>query len=126
MSTEDYLAAFDLWLSLHVNAALKAGKDLAYCDRHFNSSLKLDEYGSAWDYVMLEPGAIPPGGRAWSVCRLHGVLPQPAAKVMPEKKVVSLQARRERNLIGRMAEVLFTPPPQPKIRRAKPNLRLVG
>ena len=62
MSTEDYLAAFDLWLSHHVNAALKAGKDLAYCDRRLNSGLKLDEYGSAWDYVMLEPGGgAPPG-----------------------------------------------------------------
>ena len=73
MTIQDYLAAFDQWLSQHIYAASKAGKDLAFRDRRLNCALKLDDDAGAWDYVLLEPGAAPPPGRDWSVYRLHGV-----------------------------------------------------
>ncbi len=60
MDMQDYLTAFDHWLSLHICAAVKAGKDLAFRDRRLNCALKLDDDGAAWDYLMLQPGAAPP------------------------------------------------------------------
>jgi|GEM_PF-7014382 hypothetical protein len=94
-----YLSTFDQWLSQHIYIAVKSGKDLAFRDRRFNSILKLDEDGAAWDYVMLEPGSpVPPGG-AWSVYRLHGVQPNVAR--------LETVAPKRRNLIEYLTQAAF-------------------
>ncbi len=85
MTIQDYLTAFDQWLSNHIHAAVKAGKDFAFRDRGLNCALRLDDDGAAWDYIFLDPGAAPPPGHAWSVYRLHGVVPSdpPAEPPVP-------------------------------------------
>lgn len=103
LNTQDYLTAFDHWLSQHICAAVKAGKDLAFRDRRLNCALKLDDDGAAWDYLMLEPGAAPPPGHVWSVCRLHGVQPPAPAIAPPRAKTV----QRRRALIDNLAEAVF-------------------
>ena len=103
MTVQDYLTAFDQWLSQHICAANKAGKDLAFRDRRLNCSLKLDDDGAAWDYIFLEPGAAPPPGRDWSVYRLHGVEVTDAPIPLPAPKV----RRRRSALIARLVEAVF-------------------
>jgi hypothetical protein len=76
VSAEEYLTALDGWLTRYIGAATKAGQDFAFCERHMNSGLQLDEDGSAWDYAFLEPGAPSPG-KAWTVYRLQGAAPAP-------------------------------------------------
>jgi hypothetical protein len=101
---EDYLAAFDLWLTCHIQAATKSGKDFAYCERGAISALQLDDSGSAWDYAFLEPGAPSPGP-AWTVYRLSGVparLPTPA----PSPTVVVFQRRSK---VADLVKTLFGP-----------------
>ena len=131
MSTQDYLTAFDRWLSQHICAATKAGKDFAFFDRRLNCSFKLDDDGAAWDYVLLEPGEDPPPGRAWSVYRLQGVARRPAQEL-----TVSIERRRQGDLIGRLMQAVFgSPKPQGRAHGRgqargdagrKPQLRLVG
>ena len=122
MSAQEYFDAFDFWLSQHVNAALKAGKDLAFRDRRFNCGFKLDDDGAAWDYVFLAPGEEPPPGRAWSVYRLHGVAPGPKPKA--DMRVACLESRREQDLVGRLTAAVFgVARPRAK---GRPHLRLVG
>lgn len=103
MDMQDYLTAFDHWLSQHIHAAVKAGKDLAFRDRRLNCALKLDDDGAAWDYLMLDPGAAPPPGHIWTVYRLHGAEPPPPAVAPPRPTVL----RRRRALIDSLAQTLF-------------------
>jgi len=77
MDADEYLTAFDLWLSRYIESAMKAGKDLAFRDRKAHGEAALDDSGSAWDHLLLEPGAPSPG-RGWTVYRLQGVAPKPA------------------------------------------------
>jgi hypothetical protein len=121
MDVQDYLGAFDHWLSQHIHAAAKAGKDLAFRDRRLNCALKLDDDGAAWDYLMLNPGAAPPPGHVWTVYRLHGVEPPAAAVAPPLPKTL----RRRRALIDRLAQALFGLGRAPAKRKAS-HLRLVA
>jgi hypothetical protein len=100
MTIEDYLTAFDQWLSQHIYAATKAGKDFAFRDRRLNCALKLDDDGAAWDYVLLDPGASPPPGHAWSIYRLQGVGPSQAP---PAPRA----DRAERATVAGLAEAVF-------------------
>ena len=98
VTAQEYLAAFDTWLSQHIHAAMKSGKDLAFKERRMNFVLKLDDDGSAWDYVLLEPGARPPPGHAWSVYRLHAV--RPPVRPAPEPPAAAPVSRRRGRLAG--------------------------
>ncbi len=121
MTTQDYLNAFDHWLSQHICAANKAGKDLAFRDRYLNCAFKLDEDGAAWDYLLLEPGAAPPNGHPWSVYRLQGVTPS-AAPAEPQRPVVR---QRRRALLSELAEAVFGLGRSPE-KAADSNLRAVS
>ena len=72
---------------------------------------------------MLDPGALPPPGHAWTVYRLHGVHPM----VRPEPADAPGRGRKRR-LIEGLAETLFgagrTAPTL--ARRAQPALRVVS
>lgn len=103
MTTQDYLTAFDQWLSQQIYAATRAGKDLAFRDRRHDCDLRLDDDGAAWDYMLLDSGAAPPLGQAWSVYRLQGVSPS-AAPAEPPRPVVR---QRRRALICDLAEAVF-------------------
>ncbi len=100
MTIQDYLTAFDQWLSQHIHAAHKAGKDFAFRDRRHNCILKLDDDGAAWDYVLLDPGASPPPGHAWSIYRLQGVGPCQAPPAPSAD-------RPERAKVAFLAEAVF-------------------
>ena len=121
MDMQDYLTAFDRWLSLHICAAVKAGKDLAFRDRRLNCALKLDDDAAAWDYLMLDPGAAPPPGHVWTVYRLHGVQPPAPAIAPPHAKTL----RRRSALIDSLAQTLFGVGRTPTKARAS-HLRLVA
>jgi hypothetical protein len=102
VTAEDYIDAFDHWSSLHIHAAIKAGKDLAFRDRSAHFSLELDDDGAAWEYLLLEPGACPPPGHAWTVYRLHNTgAARPADPAPPPV------ARRRRLTIETLAERVF-------------------
>jgi hypothetical protein len=119
LTVEEYLTAFDHWLSWHIHAAVKAGKDFAFRDRSFNFDPKLDEEGVAWAYVFLEPGACPPPGHAWTVYRLHEARVE-ACPVRPPPAM----PRRRRRMIEDLAERVFTGASPPL--KAKPvHLRAV-
>jgi hypothetical protein len=118
MTAEEYLSAFDHWLSWHIHAAVKAGKDIAFRDRGFNFDPKLDEDGAAWEYVFLEPGAGSPPGHAWTIYRLQGEAPRPARP--PPAPV----ARRQRRMIEDLSGRVFADQPAP-IRSKPVHLRAV-
>ncbi len=118
MTTEDYLTAFDGWLSHHIHVAVKSGRDLAFRDRRFNCSLKLDDDGSAWDYLLIEPGTAPPPGHAWTVYRLHGLTEPPAEPIVVPHP---LMAKRRRDFIDSMAEIVFGQGGAPWARVSRPD-----
>ena len=124
MTTQDYLNAFDTWLSQHIYAAMKSGKDLAFKERRVNCALKLDDDGAAWDYLLLDPGAAPPAGHAWSVYRLHGV--HPISEGRPPAPPAT--APRRNGLIVGLAQFLFGQRVAAQARSldGQPALRLVG
>jgi hypothetical protein len=128
LTTQDYLTAFDAWLSQHIYAAVKSGKDLAFTERRFNLGLKLDDDGSAWDYLLIQPGSLPPPGRPWSVYRLHGVHPNgPASQLAAAPQ----SANKQRAFITGLIEAVFGDPcpsrraPAPARVKPAPVLRLV-
>ncbi len=116
LNAQDYLTAFDGWLTDHIHAAVKSGKDFAFKDRRLNYAFKLDDDGAAWDYVLIEPGAMPPPGHSWTIYRLHGVAPaevavQPAPPPRP----------RRRMFAGGLAQAMFGRFHQPVLQAAMPQ-----
>ena len=122
MQTEDYISAFDTWLSQHIYAATTSGKDLAFKERHLNCDLKLDDGESVWDCLLIDPGSLPPTGHVWTVYRLHGVYP-----FIRREEPQSPAAVSKRKLVEGLAEALFgqPAPSMPPLRTARPALRLV-
>jgi hypothetical protein len=105
MTAQDYLTAFDLWLTARIEEAHAFGKDLAFRDRTVNSPLKLDDDGAAWDHRLLEPGQSAPQGEGWSVYRLQGVWPDFAGEAAPEPPRAA--GRRRKPLIAALSEAVF-------------------
>ena len=103
---------------------MKSGKDLAFKERRINCALRLDDDGAAWDYLLLDPGAAPPAGHAWSVYRLHDVHP-----ITDARPPAQLPAGPRRNgLIVGLARFLFgqRSAVQARSPNPQPALRLVG
>jgi hypothetical protein len=71
MTIHEQLAAFDGWLTLKIEEAHRAGKDLAFrdCESAAPSA-------HAWEYSLLDPGHASPEGGGWSVYRLQGIWPE--------------------------------------------------
>lgn len=75
MNIQEHLSAFDRWLTSRIEEAQSGRKDLAFRDL----AIDLPSAGAPWEYSLLEPGGRSPPGEGWSVYRLHGIWPEPAA-----------------------------------------------
>ena len=65
----DLIESFDAWLTVRLEEAHRASKDLAF----FDTALKPAEGGRfvGWNHILLEPGCTPPPGESWTVYRLQ-------------------------------------------------------
>jgi hypothetical protein len=106
VDAQAYLTAFDHWLSHQIYEAVRKGKDLAFCERRINSKVKFDG-GPVWDHVLLDPGAEPPQGPAWTVYRLHGQ--DGAAPVAASVPASAKSAPHRRQVVETLAEQVFGP-----------------
>ncbi len=69
LSGLDLIEAFDAWLTVRLEEAHKAGKDLAF----FDTNLRPADGGRfvGWSHILLEPGCTPPPGQDWTIYRLQ-------------------------------------------------------
>lgn len=97
MNIQEHLQAFDRWLTSRIEEAQSARKDLAFRD----VSIDVPSNGAPWEYSLLEPGGRSPQGEGWSVYRLHGLWPEPAAE--PQ----AFEASGRRSFVAAITQAVF-------------------
>jgi hypothetical protein len=101
MNIQEHLSAFDRWLTSRIEEAQAGRKDLAFRDL----AIDLAPGAAPWEYSLIEPGGRSPQGEGWSVYRLHGVWPAPAAETPSEPR--SFGSPERRSFLGVIADAVF-------------------
>jgi len=102
MNIQEHLSTFDRWLTGRIEEAQSGRKDLAFRDL----TIDIPSEKAPWEYSLLEPGSRSPQGEGWSVYRLHGVWPEPAAEgAFCEPR--SFDAPERRSFLGIITDALF-------------------
>ena len=100
MNIQEHLSAFDRWLTSRIEEAQTGRKDLAFRDL----AIDIPSDKAPWEYSLLEPGGRSPQGEGWSVYRLHGVWPAPAAE---QRQARPCETPGRRSFLGIITDAVF-------------------